>query len=152
MPRMATPFVPDDFEVPTTFAGPGFTLEPLGPHHNERDYAAWTSSIEHIHATPGFPDPDDGWPYAMSLEDNLKDLVAHAQHFEKRVGFTYSILDGDEVIGCVYIYPSPEPDIHASVSSWVTASRSGLDRVVWKTLNDWLETWPFTNFFYDPRS
>lgn len=149
---MAPPFVPEDFDVPTTFVGPGFRLEPLGPDHNERDYAAWTSSIDHIRNTPGFPDPDDDWPYPMSLEDNLEDLVAHARHFERRVGFTYSILDGDEVIGCIYIYPSPEPDTHADVSSWVTASRAHLDRVVWKTIGEWLESWPFPSFSYDPRS
>ena len=31
---------------------PSFTLEPLGPEHNERDYDASTSSEKHIHATP----------------------------------------------------------------------------------------------------
>jgi hypothetical protein len=30
-------------------------LEPLGPEHNEQDYDAWTSSMEHIAETPGFP-------------------------------------------------------------------------------------------------
>lgn len=149
---MTEQFVPGDFEVPTSFSGPGFRLEPLGPEHNERDYAAWTSSIEHIHSTPGFPDPDDGWPYPMSLEDNLRDLVAHARHFETRVGFTYSILDGDDVIGCVYIYPSPDPAFHASVSSWVAASHAELDSIVWESLSTWLEAWPFSSFAYDPRS
>lgn len=148
---MATPFVPADFEVPTSFDGPGFRLEPLGPLHNERDHEAWMSSVEHIHATPGFPDPDDGWPYPMSLESNLADLVGHARDFENRDGFTYSILDGDDVIGCVYIYPSPDPDYHASISSWVTATRTEMDRVVWETLSAWLASWPFPSLEYDSR-
>ena len=148
---MSTPFVPDDYEVPVRFDGPGFHLEPLGPQHNERDYEAWMSSIEHIHATPGFPDPDDGWPSPMSLEENNGDLVAHARHFAERLGFTYSILDGEQVIGCVYIYPSSDPEYHATVSSWVTASRANLDRVVWETLTEWLGSWPFPSFHYDPR-
>ncbi len=144
-------FVPDDFPVPTRFDGPGFHLEPLGPEHNERDYAAWMSSVEHIRSTPGFPDPDDDWPAPMSLESNMSDLVAHARHFEERRGFTYSILDGDEVIGCVYIYPSPDPEYHASVSSWVTAGRADMDRLVWETLTEWLHSWPFPSFEYDSR-
>ncbi len=144
-------FVPDDFIVPREFAGPGFRLEPLGPEHNERDYAAWMSSIDHIRSTPGFPDPDDDWPYPMSLEDNLSDLVAHARHFAERRGFTYSILDGDDVIGCVYIYPSPDPNYHANVSSWVTADRAQMDRLVWETLTGWIRTWPFPSFEYDSR-
>ncbi|MER8093886.1 hypothetical protein [Streptomyces goshikiensis] len=47
-------FVPDAFEVPRGLAGEGFRLEPLGPGHNERDLAAWTGSIAHVRATPGF--------------------------------------------------------------------------------------------------
>jgi hypothetical protein len=47
-------FVPDDFAVPRSLVGDGFWLEPLGPEHNEGDYQAWTSSIAHIRATPGF--------------------------------------------------------------------------------------------------
>ena len=147
---MAAPFVPDDFEIPTRFDGPGFHLEPLGPVHNDRDYEAWTSSIDHIHSTPGFPGTD-GWPHPMSLEDNLADLIAHAEDFESRRGFTYSILDGEAVIGCVYIYPSRKDDCDASVSSWVTASRAELDRVVWEALTKWFEGWPFSCIDYDSR-
>lgn len=150
---MPDPFVPDDFAVPTGFNGPGFHLEPLGPEHNERDYEAWTSSIDHIRSTPGFPDPDDDWPYPMSLEDNMSDMVMHARHFTERRGFTYSILDGDDVIGCVYIYPSHDPHYAADVSSWVTATRADMDRIVWESLSDWLaDAWPFASFAYDSRA
>jgi hypothetical protein len=51
-------FVPDGFEPPRRLVAEEFTLEPLGPEHNEDDYAAWTTSIEHIRASPGFPDGD----------------------------------------------------------------------------------------------
>jgi hypothetical protein len=51
---MTESFVPDDFTVALGLIGPGFRLEPLGPQHNESDHEAWMSSIEHIHATPGF--------------------------------------------------------------------------------------------------
>ncbi len=96
--------VPDSFIVPLSFEGPGFRLEPLGPRHNERDHEAWMSSIDHIRQTPDFP--DGSWPTSMTLDANLADLVRHAKDFEERSGFTYSMLDGDEVIGCLYIYPS----------------------------------------------
>ena len=140
--------VPADFEVPLIFDGPGFRMEPLGPQHNERDHDAWMSSIDHIHATPGFP--DGNWPTAMTLERNLADLVRHAKDFEDRTGFTYSILDGDEVIGCLYIYPSKTAD--ADVSSWVRASRAEMDEVTWKAITNWLETdWPFETVNYGAR-
>ena len=47
-------FVPEAFEVPSGLTAPSFRLAPLGPEHNERDHAAWTQSIAHIRATPGF--------------------------------------------------------------------------------------------------
>jgi hypothetical protein len=64
--------VPGDFAVPCELVTEDFRLEPLGPQHNERDYEGWTSSIEHIQATPGFggssrPDP------RMTLQDDLGD-------------------------------------------------------------------------------
>ena len=125
-------------------------MEPLGPEHNERDHEAWMSSIEHIRSTPGM----EGWtwPTPMSLEDNHKDLVEHAQEFRDRVGFTYSILDGDEVIGCIYIYPSEAEEYDAKVRSWVRASRAEMDRVVWLSLSTWLTTeWPFRHLDYAAR-
>ena len=43
-------FVPPDFVVPLRLETPQFVLEPLGPQHNDADYEAWSSSMEHIHA------------------------------------------------------------------------------------------------------
>lgn len=146
---MADPFVPEDFEVPLRLDGPGFCFEPLGPQHNERDYEAWMSSIDHIRATPGFA--GRSWPAPMSLEENRADLVRHAADFEQRAGFTYSILDGDRVIGCLYIYPSSDPDYDASVRSWVTADRAEIDETVWRMVSDWLDAWPFSYVEYAAR-
>lgn len=104
------PFVPDGFEPPTSLVTADFRLEPLGPQHNDEDLAAWTSSIEHIRATPGYPDGD--WPPigGMTLDANHADLVRHAADFEARTGFTFTVLDPTDadVIGCVYLYP-PAP-------------------------------------------
>lgn len=62
--------------------------------------------VEHIRATPGWE--TSSWPDERSVADNLRDLQAHADDFENRKGFTYTVLDpatGD-VIGCVYIFPT----------------------------------------------
>src|SRR5262249_62058735 len=119
-------FVPAEFAVPTEVTFGDLRLRPLGPEHNESDYAAWTSSIDHIRATPGFP--DGSWPRPMPLPDNLRDLERHAEDFRLRRGFTYTVLDttGD-VVGCLYIYPSKDEHVHARVQSWVRADRSDLD-------------------------
>lgn len=150
--RMTEPFVPSDFPVPRSLETTGLRFEPLGPEHNERDHTAWMSSIDHIQATPGFQSPERDWPAEMPLEQNLKDLEMHARHFEERSGFTYSVLDGDEVIGCVYIYPSDQPGFDADVRSWVTQSRAESDAVVWEAVSAWLDdSWPFSHSQYAPR-
>jgi len=95
-------FVPADFAVPGGLTAAEFRLEPLGPQHNDADYAAWTASIDHIRATPGFAGWH--WPYEMSPAENLGDLERHARDFAERRGFTYTVLGAGEVIGCVYIY------------------------------------------------
>jgi hypothetical protein len=59
-------FVPPDFKIPLGLATSGFVLEPLGPQHNEQDYEAWTSSLEHIGETPGFP--WGSWLQEMQLQ------------------------------------------------------------------------------------
>ena len=66
-------------------------LEPLGVEHNESDYDAWSSSIRHILATPGFE--GSSWPHEMTLEENRRDLERHADDFAARTGFTYTVLD-----------------------------------------------------------
>lgn len=107
--------------------------------------------MEHIRATPGFEDRD--WPTPMSLEENLRDLEEHAADFASRTGFTYSVIDGDEVIGCVYMYPDGSGVHAASVRSWVRADRADLDAPLWRAVADWVErTWPWESVEYATRS
>ena len=144
-------FVPVDFEPPLAFTTGDFRLEPLGPEHNERDYAAWMSSIEHIRRSPGFP--DGKWPHEMSLDENRADLVRHAKDFAGRKGFTFTVLDsGDDVVGCVYIYPAKDGVHDAVVQSWVRESEAAHDDAFRRALADWLTSgaWPFERPFYPP--
>lgn len=139
-------FVPSDFEPPTSLETESFRLAPLGPQHNGSDHAAWTSSIAPIRSTPGYP--DGRWPpvKGMSLEENLADLTRHAADFEARRGFTYTVLDpsSDEVIGCVYLYPSASPEHDVDVQSWVRGDRAELDTTLADAVAAWLETaWPW---------
>ncbi|MHA6511825.1 GNAT family N-acetyltransferase [Tessaracoccus sp. Z1128] len=136
----SAPFVPVGFEPPKSLVTNQFVLEPLGPQHNEADHGAWTSSIEHIRATPGYPKGD--WPpvNAMSLAANHADLTRHAEDFSSGKGFTFTVLDPADgsVIGCVYLYPA-EGEGDVTVRSWVRADRSHLDR----PLADRVAEWPW---------
>ena len=144
-------FVPPDFVVPLRLETLQFRLEPLGPEHNVADYAAWSSSMEHIQATPGWA--ESSWPHEMTLEENRADLERHANDFKNRSGFTYTVLDlSGDVVGCVYIYPSKVDAHQAQVLSWVRASRAGLDVPLWRAVSDWLAAeWPFQNVDYAAR-
>jgi hypothetical protein len=148
------PFVPEGFEAPRGLETPAFRLEPLGPQHNDSDHAAWSSSIAHIRATPGFE--GHGWPplEGMSLEENRSDLQGHADDFAARTGFTYTVLapDGDEVIGCVYLYPARDGEHDARARSWVRADVRELDAELYRVVSQWLaEAWPFERVVYAPR-
>ncbi len=139
-------FVPADFEPPTPIATGDFRLEPLGPQHNESDFAAWTSSIEHIRSTPGYPDGNWPPPEGMPLEENLSDLRHHADDFARRRGFTYTVLDPAEgdVIGCVYLYPTEDTEHDVTVQSWVRADKADLDAPLADAVASWLTTdWPW---------
>jgi hypothetical protein len=146
--------VPASFAVPDGLAAPSFRLVPLGPEHNVADHRAWTSSIEHIRATPGFQ--EGAWPPVdgMTLEENLRDLERHAVDFAERRGFTYSVqeLAGDDVLGCVYIYPARDEGHDAQVASWVRATVPELDRELHAVVSRWLaDAWPFTAVQYADR-
>ncbi|MFJ6798204.1 N-acetyltransferase [Streptomyces sp. NPDC091268] len=137
--------------------GEGFRLEPLGPAHHARDHAAWSGSIAHIRATPGFTGRH--WPplEGMTAEQNLADLVRHAEDFAARRGFTYSVLEGPaggaaaeaaaadaEVIGCLYVHPAKDRPERVQVRSWVRADRAHLDAPLYEAVTRWLRgTWPF---------
>ena len=146
-------FVPPDFDAPLRLETPRFVLEPLGPEHNDRDYDAWTSSFEHIRATPGWE--DSSWPREMTPDENRADLQRHADDFRNRMGFTYTVLDpaSGDVIGCVYIYPRRDSDVDARTRSWVRASHAELDTALWRAVSEWLASdWPFGSVEYAPRA
>ena len=145
-------FVPSGFVVPLALATEQFRLEPLGPEHNDSDYEAWSSSVEHIRTTPGWE--ASSWPDDRSVADNLRDLRRHADDFERRAGFTHTVLDPatGHVIGCVYIYPDDSEQHDARVRSWVRASRSELDAPLWRAVTRWLaDEWPFERVAYAER-
>ena len=154
-PAHGGPLVPPGFVPPEPPRTSTFWLEPLGPEHNDADFAAWMSSIEHINATPGFPDGD--WPHTMPLDENLADLHMHADHFVRGIGFTYTVRStaDDDVIGCVYIYPSRNPDMDVHVTSWVRVSHAEYDADLWQSVGEWVAgSWPFRpeHVDYAPRS
>jgi hypothetical protein len=133
-----------------------FVLAPLGPEHNEADHRAWTTSIEHIRATPGFRADlwgGDDWPVPMSLAANLADLQQHADEFSRGEAFAYTVLDqvDGDVIGCVYV--DPDDVAEARCRCWVRADRGDLDGPLADGVRAWLlsPAWGFTSVRFPGR-
>ena len=148
-------FVPADFDPPRELVLPELHLVPLDVEHNDSDHAAWSSSIAHIRATPGFESGD--WPplEGMSLDANRGDLEEHARDFAARTGFTFTVLrpGTEEVIGCVYIYPARDGEHDARVRSWVREDVAELDARLHAAVSSWLaDRWPFERVLYDDRA
>ena len=139
------PLIPLDCPVPEPPDHPRFGFAVLGPEHNAADLEAWSSSIAHIRATPGFG--GDGWPQrAYSLEENLADLQEHRDHHQRHLDFAWTVLDRERpgtVLGCVYLYPDPSGAADAKARSWVRVDRADMDRVLRAHLRPWFATaWP----------
>jgi hypothetical protein len=146
-------FVPAGFDPPTGLTVGQFRLEPLGPEHNTRDHAAWTSSIDYIRRLPGLQEWGADWPREMSIEENRADLEGHARDFLNRVGFTFTVLNrDDDVVGCVYVYPAKDGVHDARVLSWVRESEAEQDETLRRAVADWLmsDAWPFLRPLYEP--
>lgn len=144
--RTTVGLVPADFSPPMSLTTELFRLKPLGPQHNEADLAAWTSSTEHIRATPGYP--DGNWPprNGMTPERNLRDMHRHADDLVARRGFTFTVLQprGGDVIGCLYLSPSPSAEHDVLAEPWVRADHAYLEQPLVDAVTEWIRAgWPW---------
>jgi hypothetical protein len=145
--------VPDSFTVPEKLETPDFRIRKLRYHDAELDYEAVMSSIDIIQKTRG-----GDWPTTeLTYEDDQIDLAWHQREFENRTSFAYTVmsLDETECLGCLYLYQpgwrgEKTKDADVDVSFWVTqaAYDKGLYPVLYRTIDDWLKTWPFKKITY----
>ncbi|TFV64350.1 N-acetyltransferase [Geodermatophilus sp. DF01-2] len=150
---MVQPILPPGFAVPPPLRDERFHLEPLTPAHNARDHAAWTTSIDHIRATPGFA--GRAWPgIAASLEENESSLRRHEEDAAARRGFACAVLDAasGEYLGCVYFYPPRSAEFDVDARSWVRADWARLDALLHDIVRAWLgRCWPWRSPDYAVR-
>ena len=147
------PIVSDDFDVPELLETERLRLRPLTIHDVVRDYDAVMSSEERLRSVY---DPGGDWPSGLTLEQNIIELGWHQTEFQLRTSFAYTVvsLDESEVLGCVYIYPTPNSEYDAKITMWVRQSRvdEGLDEYLFATVESWIEeSWPLRNPAYPGR-
>ena len=89
-----------------------------------------------------------GWPPpTMTRDQDEADLRRHEEEIEAHASFNYALFDTDEteLIGCVYIDPSPRPDADAEISWWVRDEHVGsmLERALDDLVPRWIRNdWP----------
>lgn len=141
--------LPKNFTPQETVQTEHFTLEVLGPKHNELDYAAWTGSRANLKDALG---PQNPWPEEhMTLSDNMDDLKQHRQEFDQREAFAYTILTPkeDQCIGCLYIRPTRSPNHDCYVDLWLIDSHRTMRGHVSEWVDQWLKTtWGFQHIAY----
>ncbi len=154
---MKQKLVPDSFTVPELLETRDFRLRMLTIHDVVKDYDAVMSSIEYLQNTRPLG-PDHNWPTEdLTLEQNLVDLGWHQKEFQNRTSFAYTVMNHDEsmCLGCVYIYPSANPNYDARVMMWVRQSEAakGLDEVLIQSVKQWvLDEWPFARVAFPGRN
>ena len=150
---MPTPFVPDDFEVPSQLETEYFRLRMLSVDDVEKDYEAVIESRELLHKTFGGTWPREGF----TIEENLTDLERHQREFLNRKAFAYTVISLDEsrVLGCLYINPPEEESGYIPYAvMWVrqTEYEKGLDEILFQTVKKWIKVrWPFEKILYPGR-
>ncbi len=145
------PFVPEDFKVPHGIEGDRFRLRMLTIRDVDKDFEAVMSSIDRLQKIW-----NSEWPAGLTREQNLIDLGWHQKEFQRRTSFAYTVVSPDEsqVLGCVYIYPTPKTGFDAEIYFWVRDSElgKGLEVSLEHEISDWLKRqWPFRKVAFPGR-
>jgi|TARA_B100000749_G_scaffold144963_1_gene111199 RimJ/RimL family protein N-acetyltransferase len=153
---MKKKFIPTDYIIPEVLETDRFRLRMLTVKDVKLDYDAVMTSIEHLQKTKPFG-PNHKWPtHDLSFEQDLIDLGWHQKEFQKKSSFAFTVmsLDETECLGCLYIYPSDNPNYDVIIIMWVRQSEipNGLDKILFSNVKKWIqEKWPFKKVAYPGR-
>lgn len=147
------PLVPIDFVVPDRLQGNEYYLRMLSVDDLDRDLEAVVESADRL---KGLFDPDSPWPEGLTKKEDLIDLAWHQREFTIRHSFAYTVVSNDDArcLGCMYIFPSANPNFDAAVYYWVRsgADADSRDAELGGMIRDWLRAaWPFKRVAYPGR-
>ena len=118
------------------------------------DYEAWTSSKDKLKKIFG---PKSNWPNDVSsIDQNLKDLQQHFDEHQKKIAFTYTILNEqkDRCVGCLYLRRSSSPFFDCRIDFWFTKEFDHSDDVDFmKNIKIWLtDCWKLEKLAFPGRN
>jgi RimJ/RimL family protein N-acetyltransferase len=141
-------WLPHDFATPTRAElRSGHHLRPIRPSDLDLDYSAVMGSRERLFDIFGRA---WGWPPAtLTRQEDLDELVRHADEMVTNMSFNFAIFDRDEtaLLGCVYIDPPEKAGADAEISWWVVDDEVGgaLEAALREQVPEWIAAaWPFT--------
>ncbi|RDH82872.1 MAG: hypothetical protein DIZ80_11415 [endosymbiont of Galathealinum brachiosum] len=145
----ASTLVDATFNVPASKTFSTYTLKKISPKYTELDYDALMSARFYIRTKLNSSWPDDDF----TIDENRKGLSYDESNFNKRVFFTYTVLNSseDKVLGCIYIKPSSNKKFDASVFIWTRQDlpEQKLHNLLLGDIKIWLSNdWPFKNIDY----
>ena len=95
------------------------------------------------------------WPRdTLSAAENHNDLQRHADDFQSRKAFAYTVLTPacDKCLGCVYIEPSKATAFDRGAYLWVRDDAVSLDDDLYRAVREWLTNcWPFKKTAFPGR-
>lgn len=157
----------DHFLLPEILSTDVFTMVPLTPAHVFLDYDTLMQNKAMLRSWSGSPWPQDNF----TITDNLADLEWHWDEHQRRIAFTYTVLNlvKTECLGCVYIKSFANlveaqttsqqivgtiGNSETAVRFWVSQSalKDNLDQRLLQALKDWFKNeWPFTRVLFHTR-
>ncbi|MGH7998252.1 MAG: hypothetical protein ACREPR_02160 [Brasilonema sp.] len=145
-------FVPEYFIVPEEIDTADFCLRVLNPEYADLDYKAVIESKSRLGNVFS-----EAWPEVVTSPiQNLEYIKQDHEDFQKRLGFSYIILNLDlnRSLGCAYIFPSLFEGYEAAVYFWVHIQLMDTDfeKNFEFFLKNWIQAkWPFNKVAYPGR-
>jgi hypothetical protein len=144
-----SPWLPDTFVPPEQLElRSGHHLRPIRADDVDLDYPAVMGSRDRLFEIFG---PAWGWPAAdMTRQEDLDELVRHANEMVTLESFNYAVFDRDEtaLLGCVYVDPPERVGADAEISWWVVDGEVGgaLEDGLRAQVPEWIKaSWPFAS-------
>jgi hypothetical protein len=138
------PLLPDRLRPPDVWGGPGWSARPLRLSDAEADYEAVMASADRL---KGCLDPDDPWPEGLTLYENRVDLGWHEREFTSGRSYTWTVVQGDRVVGAAYLCPSDRAGFQAMAFWWVRTGHEGLEAPLGAAFRDLIGALPVTCAF-----
>jgi hypothetical protein len=138
------PLLPHGLRPPETWGGPGWLARPLCLTDAESDFEAVTASTDRLR---GAMEPDSPWPHGLTLQENRVDLGWHEREFTLGHSYAWTVVEGERIVGCCYLYPADRAGSDAMAFWWVRSGHEALDMPLGLAFRAVIDSFPISCAF-----